>query len=451
MRLILEFMLPLLFGLLFQQFYNLVDTIVVGKYLGVDAFAGVGSTGSINFLVLGFCIGICTGIVIPVAQKFGQKDEEGLRRFVGNIIWVAAVFAVVICVVVSLLCGKILTWMNTPQDVFQYAYDYIFVIFLGIPVLFLYNTLSGIIRSMGDSRTPVVFLVLASLLNVVLDLAFIVGIGMGVAGAAWATIISQLVSGLLCLFYVARKFQILRLTKKDLRPSATHIRVLCGMGVPMGLQYSITAIGSILIQSAVNGLEGGVYVAAVAAGVKVNQVMFCPFDAMGSTMATYGGQNIGAGRVDRIGQGLRACGILGVAYALAALAGLYFFADKLILMFMDAGQVDVIDNARRFLLTGALFYIPLAFVNIVRFLIQGLGYSNLAVLAGVFEMAARGTVALWLVPALGYQAVCFANPAAWVAADIFLFPAYVFVIRRLRRRYGQQPDEPALQAVTERG
>ena len=235
MRLILSFMLPLTFGLLFQQLYSMVDTMVVGKLLGVDALAGVGSTGSINFLVLGLCNGICAGFAIPVAQKFGQKSYDDLRRFVGNMIWLTASIALGVTLATTALCRQVLTWMDTPEDVFSYAYDYIFIIFLGIPATMLYNLLSGIIRSLGDSRTPLMFLIFSSVLNVALDIAFIVVFRMGVAGAGWATLLSQLISGVLCLVYMIRRFPILHLKREDLAFRPTYAGHLLTMGLPMGL------------------------------------------------------------------------------------------------------------------------------------------------------------------------------------------------------------------------
>ena len=312
MGLVLSFMLPLLFGMLFQQFYNMVDTVVVGKFLGVEALAGVGSTGSINFLVLGLCNGICAGFAIPVAQKFGQRDFEGLRKFVGNMIWLGAFFAVSITLVTTCACRTILQWMHTPEDTFRYAYHYIFLIFLGIPATMLYNLLSGIIRSLGDSRTPLYFLIFSSLLNVALDIAFIVGLKMGVAGAGWATLLSQLISGILCLGYMARHFPVLKLSREDLKPEGSYIRRLLTMGLPMGMQYSITAIGSILLQTAVNSL-GASAMAAMTAGSKVTMFVVCPFDAIGSTAATFAGQNIGAGKPERVHQGVRDASVLGIS------------------------------------------------------------------------------------------------------------------------------------------
>ena len=252
--LILGFALPMLLGLLFQQFYNMVDTMVVGQCLGVTSLAAVGSTGSINFMINGFCIGAATGFAIPVAQKFGAGDYKGMRKFVANAGYLAAVFAVVMTAAVGVLCMDILRWMNTPEDIIQGAYDYIFVIFMGIPVTYMYNLLAGIIRSLGDSKTPVYFLLLSSVLNIGLDFFTILVLHMGVGGPALATVVSQGISAVLCLAYMIHKFPVLRMEGDEKKPDRDMIRVLCAMGIPMGLQYSITAIGSVILQAAVNSL-----------------------------------------------------------------------------------------------------------------------------------------------------------------------------------------------------
>lgn len=433
MKLILSFMLPLLFGLLFQQFYSMVDTVVVGKFLGVDALAGVGSTGSINFMVLGLCNGVCAGFAIPVAQKFGQKDFEGLRRFVGNMIWLGIAIALLVTLLTTTLCGQILRWMDTPQETFSFAYDYIWVIFLGIPATMLYNLLSGVIRSLGDSKTPLVFLILSSLLNVALDVLFIVLFRMGVAGAGWATLLSQMISGLMCLGFIIKRFPLLHLGREDLQFRWVYARHLLNMGLPMGLQYSITAIGSILLQTAVNGL-GANAMAAVTAGSKVYMLCACPYDAIGTTAATYAGQNLGAGKPERVHRGVRACTVLGVVYAAGIFLAMYFLGSQLCLMFLDTKDAAAVAAigvlSRQFLLTNLVFFVPLLFVNLLRFTIQGLGFSEFAVFAGVFEMVARGVFGLCLVPWLGFPAVCFASPAAWVMADLFLFPAYYACMKK---------------------
>ena len=438
MKLILAFTLPLLFGMLFQQFYSMVDTVVVGKFLGVEALAGVGSTGSINFMVLGLCNGVCAGFAIPVAQKFGQKDFEGLRRFVGNMIWLGIAIALIVTLFTTTLCGQILRWMDTPEEAFSHAYDYIWVIFLGIPATMLYNLLSGIIRSLGDAKTPLLFLILSSLLNVALDVIFIVWLHMGVAGAGWATLLSQLISGLMCLALMIKRFPLLHLSREDLRFRGVYARHLLSMGLPMGLQYSITAIGSILLQTAVNGL-GASAMAAVTAGSKVCMLCACPYDAIGSTAATFAGQNLGAGKLDRVHAGVRACTVLGVIYAAVIFVAMYFWGAEMTLLFLDtkdASAVAAIGSlSRQFLLIQLAFFVPLLFVNLLRFTIQGLGFSEFAVFAGVFEMVARGVFGLCLVPWLGFPAVCFASPAAWVMADLFLFPAYCSCMKKRGFRF----------------
>lgn len=431
MKLILGFTLPMIFGFLFQQLYNMADTMIVGRFLGVNALASVGATGSINFCIIGFCMGICNGFAIPVAQKFGAKDEKGLRRYVGNSAMLAGIFAVIMTTFAVLLCRSILMAMNTPEDIIDGAYDYIVVIFAGIPATYLYNMVSGYIRSLGDARTPVIFLTVSSVLNIVLDLTFILVFQMGVAGAAWATVTSQAVSGIACLIYMTRHFPMLRLKKEDWKLHSHTAKILCKMGIPMGLQYSITAIGSVILQIAVNSL-GAAYVAAVAAASKIGMLFGCPFDAMGATMATYAGQNVGARKLDRIGKGLKSCIIIGAVYSLIALAVIFLLGERIGIPFIDSGETQILHDIYRYMILNVVFYFLLALVNIVRFLIQGLGYSMFAILAGVCEMAARSIVGFWLVPVFGYTAVCLANGLAWIAADLFLIPAYYHVMKKLK-------------------
>ena len=432
MGLILGFSLPLLMGNLFQQFYTLIDTMIVGRFLGKYALAGVGSTGSINFLIIGFCMGICSGFSIPVAQRFGAGDHGSLRRFVANSVYLGGAVAVILTVTVCLLCDNILRIMNTPSDVRDYAYSYIMVIFIGIPVTIFYNLLAGIIRALGDSKHPVIFLVISSFINIGLDLIFILIFNMGVIGAALATVISQGVSALCCLVFIRRSMPVLKFRARELSPDIHHMKTLLAMGLPMGLQYSITAIGSVVLQTAVNGL-GSDSVAAITSAQRVSMFFCCPFDALGVTMSTWGGQHVGAKKLDRIGEGMRDCIILGAVYSVAAFAILFFFGDVLSSLFLGNGEPAIIAASHRFLIINSLFYIPLALVNIVRFLIQGIGFPTFAILAGVCEMIARMAVAILVVPAAGFTGACFANPCAWIAADMFLIPAYRYEMKRLRR------------------
>jgi putative MATE family efflux protein len=403
MHLILGFAVPLLMGMLFQQFYSLVDTVIVGRVLGVEALAAVGATGSINFLIVGFCQGICNGFALPVAQRFGAQDYPALRKYVGNSAILAILFGAVITVLTVVFCRGILQVMQTPDDIIDLSYSYIVVIFAGIPAIILYNLLSAYLRSLGDSVTPVIFLIIAAVLNIGLDLLFIISFHWGIFGAAFATVLSQGVSGILCLILIIKKFDILHLSGEDWRLDGTYVKNLLVMGLPMGLQYSITAIGSVILQTSVNSL-GSTAVASMTAGSKISMFTACPFDALGSTMATYGGQNVGAGKLERLGKGLRSAFAIAAVYSVCILLVLILFGQNLICLFVEPEKTLVIAQARQFLITNASSYLLLALVNIVRFLIQGMGFSGFAVFSGVFEMAARTLVALAFVPVFGFTA-----------------------------------------------
>lgn len=431
-KLILGFAIPLLLGNLFQQFYSLVDTVIVGKFLGVTQLAAVGATGSINFLIIGFCMGMCSGLGIPIAQKFGAKDESMMRRYVANSAWLGIIFSVILTVLTVVLCRQILVWMRTPADIIDGSYSYIVIIFAGIPATILYNLTSAIIRSMGDSKTPVYFLILSATLNIVLDLFCILVLKMGVAGAAVATVISQTVSGVACLVYMIKKYEVLKMRQGEGKPQPELIKRLIIMGVPMGLQYSVTAIGSVVLQSAVNTL-GSSAVASVTAASKISLFFCCPYEALGATMATYAGQNMGAGKPQRIRRGLHEAVMMGIIYSVIAFIVLFTGGKYIALLFMDVKETAILENVQLMLTINSAFYIALTFVNTVRFLIQGIGFSGLAVFSGAFEMVARAMAGFLLVPLFGFNAVCFANPLAWLFADAFLFPAYFMIMRRVEK------------------
>ncbi|MDO5411402.1 MAG: MATE family efflux transporter [Lachnospiraceae bacterium] len=431
LKLIIGFAFPMFLGMVFQQFYSMVDTMIVGKFLGLEALAGVGSTGAINFMVLGFCMGICNGFAIPVAKMFGAKKEAELRRYVANSTWLCIAFSVVLTAAVVIFCRQILTLLNTPADIFEHAYNYIVIIFAGIPCMILYNILAAIIRSLGDSKTPVVFLAVSSVLNIGLDLLFILTFDMGVAGAAWATVLSQGISGVVCLFYMRKKYQILRGSRDDWKIRPSYMSELCGVGVPMGLQYSITAIGSLVVQFAVNGL-GATVVAGVTASQKIMQFACCPFDTLGQTMAPYSSQNLGAGRIDRIGEGMKVANICGFIVSAVMLLVLVLGGRALSCLFLDPSETAAIEYSYQFMVVAAAAYCLLTLVNTVRFTIQGMGFSMFAVTAGVMEMFARTLAALALVPIMGFWGIALAHPLAWVFADAFLIPSYFICKKRLQ-------------------
>lgn len=433
MKLILGFAFPMFLGLLFQQFYSLVDTMIVGKYLGVDPFAGVGSTGSLNFIVIGFCMGLCSGFSVPISQSFGAKDFPLLRKMVTNSVWLCTFFSVVITTLMLLFCRPVLTWMNTPENIFEYAYIYIFIIFVGIPCTILYNMTAAILRALGDSKSPIIFLAISSAINIGLDLLLIIVFRMGVDGAALATVVSQGVSGVISIIYIKKKFDILAMEKGDWKLERHLAGKLTGVGIPMGLQYSITGIGSVILQTAVNGL-GSIYVASMTAGSKINIFLACPFDALGQTMAPYAGQNIGARKLDRVGKGLRAACIIGFIVSGLMVIVVKLFGDQLTMLFLDEKDPVIMQNSTQFLIIVSAFYCLLTLVNTVRFTIQGMGFSSLAIIAGVMEMIARGIAGMLLVPAFGYLGACYSSPLAWLLADAFLIPAFFLCKRKVARQ-----------------
>ena len=431
-KLILAFAIPMLIGTLFQQFYSMVDTVMVGKFLSVNSLAAVGSTGAIFFMVNGFVIGSSSGFAIPVAQRFGAKDYTDMRRFMINAVYICLTFAIVLTAVVCLMTGKILLLTNTPEEILDEAYIYIIIVFAGIPVMYLYNLTASIIRALGDSKTPLYFLMIAAVLNIILDYVSIKFMGLGVSGPAYATVVSQLVSGILCVVYMIKKFTILKLQKGEGALSTRHIKILLSMSIPMGLQYSITAIGSVILQTAVNGL-GTVTVAAVTAGSKISSFLVALTDALGMTMATYCGQNVGAGKLDRVFSGVKAATVIGSIYAVVTFILLLIIGGELPKLFISADRTEVINQARSFLIWNAAFYIPLIFVNVWRNSIQGMGFTVFSIISGVCEMFARAFVGFVGVPYFGFAAACVASPLAWIAADLFLIPGLLYCIRRLRK------------------
>ena len=434
LNVILWFALPLVLGNLFQQFYSLADTIIVGRFVGVNALAAVGSTSSINYLILGFVIGVCNGFAIPIAQFFGARDFSDMRRYIANATWLCVFGAVMLTVFTVLLTRPILQLMQTPSDIIDDAVTYIGWIFAGIPFVFLYNMVTCIMRALGDSKTPLIFLIITSVLNVGLDLFFIIVFDAGVLGAAVATDLSQAVSGIISLIYLLKKFDIIKMQPGENRLHSGACAKLLGMGLPMGLQCSITAIGSIIMQWAVNVL-GSTAVAAVTAAGKTSNLLCVPLESIGTAMTTYAGQNLGAARLDRVRSGVRcAMGIITV-YAAGSLLLLHFFDVGIIGMFIDTGtELEVVSMAQSYLFWNSVFYLPLGALIVWRYDIQGLGYSSIAMLAGVAEMIARTAVALLLVPALGYFGASLANPAAWIAACIFLAPAYSWTMHHIANR-----------------
>lgn len=430
--LIIKFALPLLLGNMLQQTYSMVDAAIVGRTLGINALAAVGASTSVVFLILGFCNGCCGGFAIPIAQKFGARDYSVMRSYIHNAFKLAWIMSLLLAVITSLLCGFILHTMRTPDIIYDGAYAYLLATFIGIPATFFYNLLSCVIRALGDSKTPFWFLLLASVLNIGLDLLFILTFQWGVTGAAVATVLSQAVSAILCYMYMQRKYDILQSTPAERCLNARAIRTLLGVGVPMGLQFSITAIGSIMLQSSNNAL-GTTCVAAFTAAMRIKMFFLTPLESLGIAMATYAGQNYGAGLPVRVWQGVKSATIIMMVYAILMNLLLWTQAEQFALLFVDAHEVEILQKTALFIHVSVSFYPMLGMLCILRYTIQGVGYTSLAMLSGVSEMFARIAVSVIAVPLWGYTAVCFGDSMAWVCAVLFLAPAFHYVYRRMTR------------------
>lgn len=431
-RRIIKFFIPVLLGNLLQQLYGMADSFIVSRVIGVEAFSGVSATGALNFLILGFALGACSGFAIPVSQEFGAGDYSMMRRCFVNSLYACAAISAIMAITTGILTPQILRLVGTPDKIFGYSQAYMRIIFMGIPATMLYNLMAGVMRAVGDGRTPLYMLIFSCLLNVALDIVCVVPLDMGVAGAAVATIASQLVSGLLCIWVIYRKFDLLKIRRDERLANWSVLKRVLGMGLPMGLQFSITAIGSTILQRAVNAL-GWEVVGALGAGGKVQFFFTTPMEATGVTMATYCGQNLGAGKIERVRVGVKRITIIFAAYSAAALGMQMLFGKYMLMMFLKPEESDILANALTYMNTVMIYIFLLALVLIYRNAIQGLGYSRVAMLAGLLELIGRAFVALVLVDKYGFEGACYAHPLAWLCADALLIPLYFTIVRKYER------------------
>ena len=433
MKVLLEFTLPVFIGNVFQQFYNMVDAVVVGKFVGTKALAAVGSTGTISFLIIGFLLGITAGFTVLTAQKYGAGKMDEMRQTVGNALLLTVIVSIVMTVVSMVGMHSLLKLMNTPEDIFRDAYGYIMIICGGILAQALYNILASILRALGNSKVPLYFLILSALLNVVLDLVFIIVFKLGAPGAAWATVIAQGTSGLLCIVYIMKCIPELRLTRDDWKLRWNLATKQIGIGIPMGLQYSITAIGTMMVQTALNML-GSYAVAAFTAGSKIEQIFTQAYVAQGTASATYNAQNIGAGRLDRVKKGFHASHMIGIGYSIVVGAILFTVGKYFAYLFISDNISEVLPMVDTYVKCVAVFFVPLYFVNVLRNGIQGMGYGLLPMMAGVAELAGRGITALVAAQHSSYIGTCLASPVAWVFASCLLGFMYIFVMKDMAKK-----------------
>ena len=430
---ILRFALPLVLGTLFQQLYSFADTVIVGRCLGTDALGAVGTTYSLNFLILGFVQGACVGFGIPVAETFGAKDKGGLRKYLFNGALLCVVLSVVFTIFTTLMAGPLLQLIHTPEELYADAVLYIRIIFLGIPATVLYNYASSVLRAMGDSQHPFYFLLAASVLNIGLDYLLIVSMGMGVDGAAIATVLSQLLSGGLCAFWFftrTAKQEELTFRGQSSLLSAGHCKRLAYIGFPMGFEYSVSAIGAVIMQDAIN-LLGSTAVAAQTAGEKIRQMFTLPMESVGMAMATYVGQNHGARRTDRIQQGIKDGCTIQLTYCVAAWVVIFFVKPYAVGLVLGDADPAVTAGAIQYLAIMSLLFCFHGLLMIFRNTLQGLGYSVQAIISGVGELIGRSLGGLLAVKTgLGYVGICLSNPFAWGLAMLYC----MFMVRRVLKR-----------------
>lgn len=444
-KLIFIFTIPLLIGNIFQQFYNMVDMIIVGQTLGKNALAAVGSTGSLTFLIIGFAQGLTAGLAIITAQRFGAQDYRGLKKSFATSIIISLVVTIVLTVLSLLFIRPMLQLMQTPPEIIDQAQSFISIILMGIFASMSFNLLSNVIRALGDSRTPLFFLIIAVIINVVLDLVFIIHFGMGVEGAGIATVIAQVASSLLCFVYIKRKIPLLQLRKKDFVFDKKEIRTHLNISLPMAFQASIIAIGAIILQSALNSLGTDVVAAQAAAG-RIDQFATQPMMSFGITMATFTAQNYGAKEYGRILKGVKQCLLMSGGFSLVAGAVVIIFGHSFVHLFVDASETRVFELAQiYFTINGSLYWI-LAILFILRYTLQGLGQSKIPTIAGIMELIMRSFAAIFLTALWGYPGAAAASPLAWIGSVAVLLYSYFKAMKKLRKLDEQQQLERTMEA-----
>ncbi|MGX7164420.1 MATE family efflux transporter [Enterococcus massiliensis] len=436
-KLIFIFTIPLLVGNIFQQFYNMVDMIIVGQTIGKEALAAVGATGSITFLIIGFAQGLTAGLSIITAQRFGAQDYRGVKRSFAVSIVISLVVTTLLTILSLAFLRPLLLVMQTPPEILEQAQEFISVILGGMFASMAFNLLSNMVRALGDSRTPLFFLIFAVIINVVLDLVFIINFKMGVAGAGYATVIAQIAASVMCFIYIKKKIPLLQLTKSDFQFDKKNIRVHLNAGLPMAFQSSIIAIGAVILQSALNSLGTDVVAAQAAAG-RIDQFATQPMMSFGVTMATFTAQNFGAKKYGRILTGVKQCLIMSCSFSIVAGAIVVLFGKQFVRLFVNTSEVEVFHLAQIYFNIASSMYWILAILFILRYTLQGLGQTKIPTIAGVMELIMRSFAAIVLTHYFQYPGAAAASPLAWIGSVIVLLYSYFKAIKELKRLDAQQ-------------
>lgn len=448
-RLIFGIALPLMLGNICQQLYTVVDASVVGIGIGMSALAALGAADWFNWLFVSMAQGMAQGFTIPMAQAFGAEDYPELRRCVGSAVILAAIASVVITVLAIVLIRPVLALLQTPLDIRPMSVSYLTALFAGLPVVMAYNLLAGILRALGDGRSPLYAMIVAAVTNIALDVLFVMGFHWGVASAAVATVIAQLCSCVFCLFRL-RQVEFLRLRREDFRLAAERCGHLIRMGLPVSLQNAIIAVGGMIVQRVVNPL-GVTFIAGYTATNKLYGVLEVAAISYGYAMSTYSGQNLGARKIDRIGKGVRAGVITGVLTALVIAAAMFLFGEQIVGMFIDAAEANAAEATRiacEFLYVMSAFLPVLYVLHVIRSTLQGMGNAIMPMVSGLAEFVMRTGAALLLPALIGYWGVFYAEVLAWAGADVILIASFFVSYSRLRRLY--LPAERAKEGQAEK-
>lgn len=438
--LLVQFAIPLILGSLFQQLYSFVDTAIVGRCISAEALTAVGVTGSLNFLVLGFTMGSAIGFCIPISQAVGAGDQNEISRTFWNGLYLSIGIGLVISIGVSFFTCPLLTMMKTPVELLDMATEYLTIIFVGQVATVLYNYFAGALRAFGDSKRPFWFLVISSCINVALDLVLILVIPMGVAGAALATVISQIISVLLCIWWLAKKMDVIRrhsYSGENLAAvSGTRMKKICVVGMPLGLEYSVCSIGNVVLQSSINSL-GSVVAAAHVCGEKIRAIATLPIEALGTAIATYAGQNYGAKRIDRIKSGIKAGLTIVAVYCIAAWAVLAVLKVPLVsLLLGETASAEALASVEYLSVISTLFVFH-GSLMIFRNTVQGMGYAASTLASSVMEIIGRSAAGLLAVHFGSFFLICVSAPMAWVLACICCIGLCAYYIPKASKAFAQ--------------
>lgn len=434
LKLILPFMIPLLIGNVFQQLYNIADVVIVGRTIGVEALAAVGAVTPLFMMTMVLTIGLSNGCTVVTGQRYGAGDMEGMRRSIGTCTVLSVIFTLFIMLVFHLIIDPALVLMNIPPELLMDAKAYVMIIVDGLFAMMAYNLLSGIMRSLGDSKTPLYFLIVSSIVNIALALCFILYLGWGVPGSAIALVIAQAISAILCMVYIYMRFPQLHIGRRDFKLDGPEIWAHLRMGLPMAVQFSVLGLGIIVLQAVCNKF-GGQQIAGFTAATRVEQMALQPMISSGIAMAVFTAQNYGARRFDRIRDAVRKCSMLSLGFSVFAAACMFFFSEHIIGVFLENPAQEVMDAAHMYILYTVPVYFFLSQIFIYRNACQGMGIGLVPMLAGLIELIMRSGAAILLSEHYGYLGACLASPVSWTCCATFVFCAYHYFIRILEKQY----------------